>query len=239
MRKKRLNMAAARTKNYFAHFTIREIRKILFAVAFLCLQVPAAYAQSQCNPGPRDCPTVGSACIDGTVFIGCAPTVYKRLYVTRCDAGQSWNGSGCTGTRTAFYWSNSNAAESSLRDPGIYNIHDGQANTAALTNGVADGTGDSRTTAGVQAHNAAKYCADLVESGYDDWYLPAFVELVTFDMVKNLGVLNNTTTPNIYHSSSGIYGSSSVMIIDYTSGYYSYGSKIVATGYNIRCMRHD
>jgi len=53
--------------------------------------------------GPTSCPTVGSVCTDGSVFIGCPAPNYYRTYAARCDVGMS--GATCTtGTRTGATW---------------------------------------------------------------------------------------------------------------------------------------
>jgi len=54
---------------------------------------------------PPSCSDVGSVCPDGTVLAGTSPIDGAALYVTRCDQGQSWNGSACAGTRAQLAWS--------------------------------------------------------------------------------------------------------------------------------------
>lgn len=196
-----------------------------------------AHAQSNCLPGPSGCPTIGSICPDGTVYIGCAPTLYQRLYAARCDGGQTWNGSICTGTRTAQYWANSSAS-TVLRTTGVVSLTDGKANTDALTNGVVDGTGDSRTTAALQPHNAAQYCADLVLHGYDDWYLPAYAELEVLYVFKNSDALDATFGTGLYWSSTE-YGQTEAARIDFNSATRTPANYNKYATSNIRCIRRN
>lgn len=191
--------------------------------------------------GPSDCPSIGNVCTDGTVFFGCNPRSGAALFTTRCDAGQTWSGSSCTGTRTQQYWANSSSS-SSLRTTGVVSTYDGQGNTTALTNGVIDGTGDARTTSGLQTHNAAQYCADLSSNGYTDWYLPAEAEL--FVMAMNRDVIGSSTfvDANWYWSSTEEYsGNTDVLVVlfqnDASRGLYADGMLSKYELSYLRCIR--
>ena len=46
---------------------------------------------------------IGWLCSDGTVYAGISPDGNKAMYVARCDNGQTWNGSTCSGTRVTEY----------------------------------------------------------------------------------------------------------------------------------------
>jgi hypothetical protein len=119
------------------------------------------------------CNTLGDVCADGTVYAGLSGAS-TPMYVTRCDAGMTWDGASCTGTRLMLSWNNENTT--GYVDTSLVNgaFSDGQSYTAALIAQDSDSG-----VAGQQLHKAAQYCADLVMYGYDDWYLPALNELVT------------------------------------------------------------
>jgi hypothetical protein len=57
--------------------------------------------------GPSGCVSIGSVCSDGSVFAGCSPSANVPMFATRCDAGQTWGGASCTGTRTTDTHANS------------------------------------------------------------------------------------------------------------------------------------
>jgi hypothetical protein len=154
--------------------------------------------------------------------------------VTRCDAGQTWDGSACTGTRVTHYWANSSASLSSVRRTFVADASDGQANTAALTNGATNGTGDSRTTAGLQPHNAAQYCADLSLHNKTDWYLPARQELYT--MNANKAAVGNFILGILWSSTELPYWEGA-WVHDFSGNGEGYENKNVLR--NLRCARHD
>ena len=154
-----------------------------------------------CGPsaGPVGCPNVGDECADGTVYAGQLSGV--DLFTTHCDAGMSWNGSSCINSRTTMPWNNGsntnyvNTPETNCDAPYTCDP-DGQANTAILV--VTD---SDSSTAGVQPHQAAQYCADATDNGYADWYMPSSIELnVLFQ--NNAAIGNFDTTGNYYGSSS-------------------------------------
>ncbi len=191
--------------------------------------------------GPSDCSSIGNVCSDGTVFFGCNPRTGIPLFTTRCDAGQTWSGSSCTGTRAQQYWANSSST-SSLRTTGVVSTYDGQGNTTALTNGIVNGTGDARTTSGLQTHNAAQYCADLSSDGHTDWYLPAEAEL--FVMAMNRDVIGSGTFVDAtwYWSSTEEYPyNGAVMVValenDASRGIYADGMLNKYELSYLRCIR--
>lgn len=193
--------------------------------------------------GPADCPSLGDICTDGTVFAGCAPPLHDTpFFVTRCDAGLTTTTTACdTGTRVTKYFSDDSSA-TNLRATTVTGITDGSANTAALTNGAVSGTGDSKSTAGLQIHEAAQYCADLTLHSYSDWYLPSRSEL--YIMWTNSTAINNEDgisasdfTGNIFWSSSE-YNSTNAWNVYFNSS----GNNITDgknTLYYVRCARHN
>ncbi|MGE4351920.1 MAG: hypothetical protein AB7E52_07010, partial [Bdellovibrionales bacterium] len=95
-------------------------------------------------------PAVGTVCANGMVYAGISPTYANvAMYTTRCDAGQVWNGSSCTGTRTTMKWS----VGASIAT-GITSYYYGETNTDSLyaLNANADGP-----------YTAATYCHDLTQ----------------------------------------------------------------------------
>jgi hypothetical protein len=130
--------------------------------------------------------TPGTACTDGSIYAGDGANGYP-IYITRCDLGQTWNGSACTGTRTQLPWNDGNGSGGVFTD--ATDFINGAANTAALITIDSDsGTG------GVQPHQAAQACADLSMNGFDDWYLPAYDDVGNFCTAK--ATLGNFRTTN-------------------------------------------
>jgi hypothetical protein len=204
------------------------------------MRVGSSSGISSCS-GPSDCSSIGNVCGDGTVFFGCNPRTGIPLFTTPCDAGQSWDGSACTGTRDQEYWADSSSA-TGLRTTGVVSAYDGKGNTAALTNGVVSGTGDARTSAGLQTHNAAQYCADLSSNGQTDWYLPGEAELLV--MAMNRGAIGSNTFNDAtwYWSSTEEYPiATSVMAVlfqtDASRELYADGMLNKNQLSNLRCVR--
>ncbi|WP_435642127.1 DUF1566 domain-containing protein [Micavibrio aeruginosavorus] len=119
---------------------------------------------------PSGCSTIGQECSDGSVYAGTSPDGSFPMYTTHCDAGMTWNGSACTGTRSTFAYNNANASGDTVSNAS--STVSGSANTASLLITDADSI-----TGGVQPHQAAQYCGDLSANGRGDWYLPALDEL--------------------------------------------------------------
>lgn len=104
---------------------------------------------------------------DVMVYAGDVPGTTTDFFVRRCDQGMSWDGSNCTGTRSAMQWKDSLTISATAQIGGsIAWDHDsarnGPNNTALL---VADGSG---------THAAAESCAALSDGS---WYLPAISEV--------------------------------------------------------------
>ena len=119
---------------------------------------------------PTGCSTIGQECSDGTVYAGLSPDGNIPMYTTHCDAGMAWDGAACTGTKLTFAFNNGNASGDTVGGSG--STTNGAANTASLLVTDADSI-----TGGVQPHQAAQYCGDLLASEREDWYLPALDEL--------------------------------------------------------------
>lgn len=130
--------------------------------------------------GGGTCPIAGQnpgyVCPDGTIFAGIAisPTAYYPMFTTRCDAGQTWSGSACTGAVGTYQYGSNGTAR------GTTNEIDGKANSATLAG------------FGAAAHPAAYYCENLLENGQSDWYLasPAEMDVV----LSNYAAIGNFTS---------------------------------------------
>lgn len=140
-------------------------------------------------------PAVGTVCADGTVYAGMSPDAgYVKMYVSRCDAGMSWNGSSCSGTRFALSWNNG------IYDPpwtttGYMNTNTGRANTTGLA---------ALSDAG-SPYLAAQFCENLDLNGHTDWYLPAKNELAVIYDGKDIIANFNTSGTYYWSSSEGSY----------------------------------
>lgn len=125
------------------------------------------------NPGPTDlcagAPNPGDVCADGTVYAGLTPDGNVAMYTTRCDAGQTWDGSTCTGAKSTFSW---NDGLTNYTTTNITSTTAGASNTTTLVT-----TDSNNVSGGTQTHNAAQYCDNLSAGGHSDWYLPARDEL--------------------------------------------------------------
>lgn len=165
-------------------------------------------------------PAVGTICADGTIYAGLTPDGTVKMYTTRCDYGQTWNGSNCTGTRLAQNWNN---GTSNWTTTGYTNGNTGKANSAGLF-ALAD--------AGAP-YAAASACENLNENGHTDWYLPALNELNMLYVGKG-AIKNFDTGGNVYWSATeGSNGSA-------WTERFSDGNQLNVTKLNafiLRCVR--
>lgn len=169
----RLTSSATDNQTYTATLTAGETSSTPWSVRTLI---------SNCGPPSP----VGTVCPDGTVYAGLSPDGNVPMYTTRCDLGQTWNGSSCTGTRTInITWNNGSTTTVST---GYTDANTGRANTAGLA-----ALNDAESP-----HYAAQTCSNLTQDLYSDWYLPARNEL---------GVLysNRAAIGGFYTSGSSSY----------------------------------
>jgi hypothetical protein len=133
-------------------------------------------------------PAPGTVCADGTIYAGLSPDGNVKMFTTRCDAGQTWDGVSCTGSRAVLQWNN---GTDSWTNTGLPSSITGKSNSSTL-NGLSD--------AGAP-YAAAIFCESLSLNGYTDWYLPARAELN--ELYSNHMVIRNfETTGNWYWSST-------------------------------------
>lgn len=138
-------------------------------------------------------PSYGSVCADGTIYAGLTPDGNVPMYVTRCDAGLTWDGVACSGSVTKLPW---NDGSSNWLAVGVTDSLTGDDNTAELA------TLDSSSEDGTQPHRAADFCDTLTLHGYSDWYLPAVEELAKmYDNIANIANFE-TSGAGLYHSST-------------------------------------
>jgi hypothetical protein len=168
-------------------------------------------------------PAVGTVCADGTVYAGLSPDGSVPMYVTRCDAGMSWDGTACTGTRLGLSWNDGDAnwVETSLTS----NVT-GELNTSQL---AAIDSND--VTSGHQDHVAAVHCENLSHAGHSDWYLPALGEL---NILYNNQTVIGGFSAVWYWSSSEDY-TSAARRQRFSDGNQSYGTKSSTSA--VRCAR--
>jgi len=105
----------------------------------------------------------------------------------------------------------------------------------SITTGTAMGTGQSNTTAIVNACStsgiAARLCDNLVEEGYNDWYLPSKDELAQMFAQRNaIGM-----TADIYYWSSSASGNYSAYCQNFSSGFVNQPER--TNSYYVRAVR--
>ena len=133
-------------------------------------------------------PVIGTVCVDGTIYAGLSPDGNVKMFTTRCDAGQTWNGSTCTGTRLLLPWNNGSA---NWFATGFVSVSAGQANTVGLIGSSDIGA----------PYAAAVYCDTLTMHGNTDWYLPARGELSILYSGQD-AIRNFDTSGSFYWTSS-------------------------------------
>lgn len=136
-------------------------------------------------------PTVGTRCSDGSVYAGRhdpdggGPLAEAAYFVQPCDAGMSYTGSSCTGTRQYFTFNTWDVNGNNALDiAGI--IGDGVSDNPAHTAGsggssTTDGRANTeyhaaRSDAGA-SYKSSAFCANSTFGGKSDWYLVARNEL--------------------------------------------------------------
>jgi hypothetical protein len=162
--------------------------------------------------GPSDCLNIGDQCSDSTIFAGCHPTQYWKLFLhpNNQSAGTTWN----NGT---FNYSVTGATDA----------EDGRANTALLA-GLSDVA---------SPYQAANTCANLDSLGYQDWYLPSQVEMYYLWSVHaaiNAGPGDAFVATDYWTSTEvDLFGA----YYQYFGSTQTGGDKMVS--FDVRCIRRD
>ena len=150
------------------------------------------------------------------------------MYTTRCDKGQVWDGSSCIGTRQTTTWNN---GSQNWTTTGYTSFITGRTNTENLAILVDAGS----------PYKAAQYCADLIENGHNDWYLPAKDEFnqlwLNFGSGKTHTSVGNFDVSGQYYWSSSEYSNYTVYswYQRLSDGYQTANWKNGA--YLLRCVR--
>lgn len=164
---------------------------------------------------------VGYVCPDGTIFIGFSQdaAAIVPLFATRCDAGQTWSGAACTGTRMGLAWGSSGVTRSTV------NTFNGEAQTTTLAG------------FGPTAHPAAYYCENLGMHGRSDWYLPALSEAqqIAFNQASISGF---SSAAHIQTSTEADLNTEGIAVNPTTRGAFG-GTAKTSTGLYTRCIRRD
>jgi hypothetical protein len=166
-------------------------------------------------------PQIGTVCTDGTVYAGLTPDGNVPMYTTRCDYGQTWNGTSCTGSRTALTWNN---GSSNWTVTGVSSVTTGSLSTSTLYANVDAGS----------AYSAAVACYTLNANSHSTgWYLPAKAELNV--LYGNNGVIKNFDVSGSYYWSSTEYANSYAWSQRFSDGSQSFNGK--NNTYWVRCVR--
>ncbi len=184
-------------------------------------EIALLYGATGGNAGSiSNCSTIGNVCDNGSVYAGLSPDQNLPMYTTQADLGQySWNDG-----NTNFVTVGGTSSTS------------GSNNTSTII------AADSNSVAtGIQPHNAAKACADLVAHGDSDWYLPALNELnVLYTNRLAIGGFNlSGTNPSGFYWTSTNNGAGNARNQDFSDG-----SQINFGGadnkdwlFSVRCVR--
>lgn len=164
--------------------------------------------------------SIGYVCPDGSIFIGFSPDAANQqpLYASRCDAGQTWSGSACTGTRASLAW--------------------GSSGTTRSTTDALNGKAQTTTLAafGSTAHPAASYCQDLSMHGKTDWYLPAVTEALR--IIFSQSSISGFSTAQQYLTSTEVDSTQAFTVNPTAQGGVHNQAKTTTT-FHIRCIRRD
>ncbi len=179
------------------------------------------------NVGPGD---EGMICSDGSVYAGVSPDGNRNMYAARCDAGQTWDGTNCTGARLLTPWSVANSTT------GATSWVTGAANTFTL----------ATLTDGAQPYHAAAACDALSAHGKTDWYLPARNEVqVVYSKLVDGTPQDNLPNPliptfltNQSYWDSSETGSMSAGSRNFSNGGAGSLNKATNSAY-VRCVRKD
>lgn len=166
-------------------------------------------------------PPVGTVCADGTIYAGISPDTSVKMFTTRCDYGQTWNGSACIGSRLPQNWNNGTTNWTST---GYTNTNTGKANSAGIFASADAGS----------PHAAATACENLNQDGHTDWYLPSINEVNIMYAGKN--TIRNFDLSGIGYWSSTESGSDIACRQRFSDG-FQYCSASKNQVQHARCVR--
>ena len=166
-------------------------------------------------------PSIGTVCADGTLYAGLSPDGNNKMFTTRCDLGQTWDGTNCTGSRTSLQWNNGTG---NWTTTGYSSNATGKSNSAGIAALVDAGS----------PHMAAQTCESLNLNGKTDWYLPALQELNVLYTSKAV-IRNFDTSGAVYWSSTESNNNTLASNERFSDGYQASYSKLNA--YLVRCVR--
>jgi len=167
-------------------------------------------------------PSIGTVCADGTIYAGLSPDGNVKMFTSRCDAGQTWDGSNCTGVRSTIQW---NSGSTSYISTGVTSTTAGKTNSATLS-GLADSNAP---------YQAAQYCESLNLNGNTDWYLPAHSELGV--LYSGKAAIRNFDLSNQNYWSSSELGQNIAYYLRMSDGTVNYNGNPKSYSYNVRCVR--
>lgn len=179
---------------------------------------------------PTGCPNIGDECSDGTVYAGLSPDGLARMYTTHCDAGMSWNGTSCSGSRLRVSWDDGDANRNVAVSAAQNNIT-GYANTQIIVTTDMDSA-----LPGFQLSPAVSYCHSMTAGGHGDWYMPAVNELLV--LYNNNAAIGNFNTSTWWYWSSTDNGVFNAMMVFFNDGSVS-GLPKSSHGRYQRCVRKD
>lgn len=163
-------------------------------------------------------PSIGTVCLDSSVYAGISPDGNARMFTTPSDAGQMQGFVNNTNPET-----NIDRCVSTQS----YCIT-GESNTNDLA------------TRSYPVYTAARYCRNLVAHGKSDWYLPARNELgVLFNNRTAIGgfVTSSGGFDRIYWSSSERESEGYIIHTDFTRSSLLFSNSSGDNNFNVRCVR--
>lgn len=209
---------------YYSRGTIDDVR--IYNRALSAAEVAALYAATNDSCSASNI-VPGAVCLDGSVYAGLSPDGNVPMYTTPANAGarMPWNNGNSSG------YVNTPVTDCIDYLPSTASsCWTGEANTATLI-----ATDSDSGVGGVQPHQAAQYCADLVAHGFDDWYLPAQDEMYV--------LYNNRTSiggfPTEYYWVSSEVNNSVGRAFDFINGNPTSTTKNTSGSPNglVRCVR--
>lgn len=199
------------------------------------------------NLGPVCASVPGRVCSDGTVYVGLSQNLGEPIYTMRCDGGQSWSGSACTGSALTYAWNNGTGSNN-RHDTAMANCTTAPPNgtgtcSSGLSNSYFLGTNDAdQTLTGTQNFNAAKYCEDLTMHGYSDWFLPSANEMFQYGQQVFAGTMGAVSySNNQYYNTSSEYDTVSPWLVQINASQAptTYSSNGKEALYYVKCFRSD